>query len=194
MSGGDGVFFYSIPPADFPEDETMSQKILVGYKRFLDLLEKGLMLVCTLILAFVMIIYSIEIFTRYCLNYSSTVTGELGLILMTWLYFLGFVIMFKRGEDVVMEYFFDRFPPRVRSLIAWLTSWAILVFIVVLVWKSYQFYTVASMMEHPFLPIRYSHTVQPVFAGSILAFFISVYQVLEKTDAFLKGKTEVVIR
>ena len=62
-------------PADFPEDETMSRKILTRYKNVLDLLEKGLMLVCTLIFAFVMIIYTIEIFTRYCLNYSSTVTG-----------------------------------------------------------------------------------------------------------------------
>jgi TRAP-type C4-dicarboxylate transport system permease small subunit len=172
----------------------MSQKILTKYKRALDLLDKGLMLICALILAFVMIIYSIEIFTRYCLQYSSTVTGELGLILMTWLYFLGFVILFKRGEDVIMEYFFDRMPLRIRSLIAWLTSWAILVFLLVLVWKSYQFYSVARMMEHPFLPIRYSYTVQPIFVGSILASFVSGYQVLEKTGAFLKGESERVIR
>ena len=168
----------------------MSQKMLAGYKRVLDLLDQALMFVCVLILAFVMIIYTIEIFTRYCLNYSSTVTGELGLILMTWLYFLGFVILFKRGEDVIMEYFFDRFPLRIRGLIAWMTSWAVLAFIFVLVWKSYQFYTVARMMDHPFLPIRYSYTVHPIFAGSVLSLFVSVYQVCEKTHAFLKGKPE----
>lgn len=172
----------------------MSQKMLARYKRFLDLLEKGLMFICAVILAFVMIIYTIEIFTRYCLNYSSTVTGELGLILMTWLYFLGFVILFKRGEDVIMEYFFDRFPLRIRNLIAWMTSWAILMFILVLVWKSYQFYALTRMMEHPFLPIRYSYTVQPIFAGSILALFVSVYQAWEKTDSFLKRKAEAAIR
>ncbi len=169
----------------------MSQKILARYKRVLDLLEKVLMFACSLILAFVMVIYTIEIFTRYCLRYSSTVTGELGLILMTWLYFLGFVILFKRGEDVVMEYFFDRFHPRARNLIAWLTSWAILAFVVVLTWKSYQFYTVARMMDHPFLPIRYSYTVHPIFAGSILSLLVSVYQVWEKTDTFLKGKSKI---
>jgi TRAP-type C4-dicarboxylate transport system permease small subunit len=172
----------------------MSQKILARYRTVLDLLDKTLMFVCALTLAFVMIIYTIEIFTRYCLNYSSTVTGELGLILMTWLYFLGFVILFKRGEDVIMEYFFDRFPLRIRDLIAWLTSWAILAFILVLVWKSYQFYTVARMMDHPFLPIRYSYNVHPILAGSILSLFVSVYQVWEKTDAFLKGKTEAAAR
>src|SRR4030042_1267128 len=104
----------------------MYQKVLGGYRYLLDLLEKALMFICTLLLAFVIVIYSIEIFTRYFLNYSSTVTGELGLILMTWLYFLGFVILFKRGEDVIMEYFFDRFPLRIKALIAWFTSWAIL--------------------------------------------------------------------
>jgi len=172
----------------------MYRKIFNGYKGFLDILDKGLMVICCLILSFVMIIYTIEIFTRYCLNYSSTVTGELGLILITWLNFLGFVILFKRGEDVIMEYFFDRFPLRVRTLIAWLTSWAILVFILVLVWKSYQFYTVARMMEHPFLPIRYSYTVHPIFVGSILSLFVSVYQVWDKTDTFLKGKAEAAVR
>lgn len=172
----------------------MTQKILAGYKRALDLLEKALMFVCSLVLAFVMVIYTIEIFTRYCLRYSSTVTGELGLILMTWLYFLGFVILFKRGEDVIMEYFFDRCPLRIRSLIAWLTSWAVLAFVLVLVWKSYQFYNVARMMDHPFLPIRYSYTVHPILAGSVLSLFVSVYQVWQKTDAFLKGKSEAALR
>jgi len=171
----------------------MYQKAMTGYKYFLNLLEKVLMLTCALILSFVMIIYTIEIFTRYCLRYSSTVTGELGLILMTWLYFLGFVILFKRGEDVIMEYFFDRFPLRIRNLIAWLTSWAILIFLLVLVWKSYQFYSVARMMEHPFLPIRYSYTVQPILTGSILSLIVSVYSVWEKTDAFLKGRAEAVV-
>ena len=168
----------------------MYQKILNGYKWFLDLLDKGLMFVCALILSFVMIIYTIEIFTRYCLNYSSTVTGELGLILMTWLYFLGFVIIFKRSEDVIMEYFFQRFPLRIRNLIEWLTCWAIFLFLFVLVWKSFHFYTVARMMEHPFLPIKYSYTVHPILVGSVLALIVSIYFVWEKTDEFLKGKTE----
>jgi TRAP-type transport system small permease protein len=167
----------------------MYQKVLGGYRYLLDLLEKALMFICTLLLAFVIVIYSIEIFTRYFLNYSSTVTGELGLILMTWLYFLGFVILFKRGEDVIMEYFFKRFPQRIRNLIEWLTCWAILIFLVVLVWKSLHFYTVTRMMSHPFLPIKYSFTVQPILAGSILALIVSVYFVWEKTDEFLRGKT-----
>ena len=168
----------------------MYRKIFNGYKGFLDILEKGLMVICAFILSFVMIIYTIEIFTRYCLNYSSTVTGELGLILMTWLYFLGFVIIFKRGEDVIMEYFFQRFPARIRNLIAWLTCWAIVVFLLVLVWKSFHFYSVARMMEHPFLPIKYSYTVQPILVGSVLALLVSIFLLWEKTDAFLKGQAD----
>ena len=168
----------------------MYQKILNGYKWFLDLLDKGLMFVCALILSFVIIIYTIEIFTRYCLNYSSTVTGELGLILMTWMYFLGFVILFRRGEDVIMEYFFQRFSTRIRNVIEWVTCWAIFTFLLVLVWKSFHFYTVTRMMEHPFLPIKYSYTVQPILVGSVLALIVSVYLVWEKTDEFLRGKAE----
>jgi hypothetical protein len=49
---------------------------------------------------------------------------------------------------------------------------------------------VARMMEHPFLPIKYSYTVHPILVGSVLALIVSIYFVWEKTDEFLKGKME----
>jgi len=165
--------------------------LLKGYKHILDIMEKVLMFLCTLLFAVVVSLSAIEIFTRYFLNYSSTVSGELGLILMTWIYFLGFIILFKRGEDVVMEYFFRRLPGRIRSLIEWLTHLAILIFLTILVWKSIKFYKMTSMMEHPSLPIKYSYTVQPVLVGSILALVVAIYFLWEKTDTFIRRWLEM---
>jgi TRAP-type C4-dicarboxylate transport system permease small subunit len=114
----------------------------------------------------------------------------LGLILMTWIYFLGFTILFKRGEDVVMEYFFRRLPMGIRNFIEWLTHLGILVFLSTLVWNSIKFYRMTSTMEHPFLPIKYSYTVQPILVGSILTLVVAVYFLWEKTDAFVRQRME----
>lgn len=169
----------------------MHHSYLGIYKRFLDLMEKVLMALCSLLFAVVVTLSAIEIFTRYFLNYSSTISGELGLILMTWIYFLGFTILFKRGEDVVMEYFFRRLPIHIRNIVDWLTHVGILVFLSVLVWKSIRFYGMTSTMEHPFLPIKYSYTVQPILVGSILSLVVAIYFLWEKTDAFVMRRLKI---
>jgi TRAP-type C4-dicarboxylate transport system permease small subunit len=160
----------------------MFQRWLSGYRRALDLLEKVLMALSSLLFVTVVLLYAGEIFTRFFLSYSSTVSGELGLILMTWVYFLGFVVLFKRGEDVAMEYFLRFFSPRFRAGLDWAVHLAIFVFLAVLVWKSAQFHAMTAQMSHPFLPVKYSYTVQPVLAGSVLAAAVSVYFLLEKTQ------------
>jgi len=165
----------------------MHHSYLKGYKHILDLMEKVLMVLCALLFAGVVTLSAIEIFTRYFLNYSSTISGELGLILMTWIYFLGFIILFKRGEDVVMEYFFRRLPNGIKSLMEWLTHLAIFIFLSTLVWNSIKFYRMTSTMEHPFLPIKYSYTVQPILVGSFLALVVAVYFLWEKTDTLIRG-------
>ncbi len=168
----------------------MACSYLKIYKRLLDFMEKVLMVLCSLLFAVVVTLSAIEIFTRYFLNYSSTISGELGLILMTWIYFLGFTILFKRGEDVVMEYFFRRLPIQIRNTIDWLTHVGILVFLSTLVWKAIKFYGMTSTMEHPFLPIKYSYTVQPILVGSMLTLVVAIYFLWEKTAAFVKRDLE----
>jgi TRAP-type C4-dicarboxylate transport system permease small subunit len=169
----------------------MHHSYLKGYKHILDIMEKVLMVICALLFAGVVTLSAIEIFTRYFLNYSSTISGELGLILMTWIYFLGFTILFKRGEDVVMEYFFRRLPNGIRRFVEWLTHLAILIFLSTLVWNSIKFYRMTSTMEHPFLPIKYSYTVQPILVGSFLALVVAVYFLWEKTDAVIRERLSI---
>ena len=164
----------------------MYKRVLAGFKIALDVLERVLMILCVILLALVVTIHAIEIFTRYFMNYSSTVSGELGLILASWMYFLGFIILFKRGEDVVMEYFFRFLPDRIGEIVDWLSHVAIFIFLAVLVWKSIKFYIMTRMMEHPFLPIKYSYTVQPILVGSILALVVAIYFVWEKADLLVK--------
>jgi len=160
----------------------MFRRLLLGYRRALDFFERILMVICRLLFASVVLLYGIEIFTRYFLNYSSTLSGELGIILMTWMYFLGFVIIFKRGDDVVMEYFFHLFTPQIQNKLEWFIHVALLFFLTILLWKSIQFYSMTSVMEHPVLPIKYSYTVQPILVGTILAVAVSVYFLLEKIE------------
>ncbi len=168
----------------------MDRSWLKTYRSLLDLMEKVLIVLCSFLFALVVTLSAIEIFTRYFLNYSSIISGELGLILMTWIYFLGFIVLFIRREDIVMEYFFRKLPIRIRNVVDWLTHAIIVVFLGTVVWKSVRFYGMTSKMEHPFLPIKYSYTVQPILVGSVLALVVAIYFLLEKTDAFVRGRYE----
>lgn len=162
-----------------------NSSVLISQK-ILDSIEKILVIICSILFSGVVLLSALEIFTRYFLNYSSTISGELGLILMTWVYFLGFIVLFKRKEDIVMEYFYKKFPLPIQNIIEWLTQFAILIFFIFLVWNSIKFYIMTSKMEHPFLPIKYSYTVQPILLSSFLGFGMALYFFCINTVSFIK--------
>jgi TRAP-type transport system small permease protein len=160
---------------------TMMVRSLASFKSVLDFLEKIEMVLCTILFAVVLCMYSIEVFTRYFFNFSSVLTGEVGLYLMTWVYFIGFAVIFKRGENIVLEYFFKRFPGRMKEIVTWTTHLLILLFASVVFVGSLRLFAVTTMMDHPVLPLRQCYSTLPIVTGSFLVLIISIYFALEGT-------------
>jgi TRAP-type C4-dicarboxylate transport system permease small subunit len=167
---------------------TMMVRSLDSFKSVLDFLEKIEMVLCTIFFAVVLCIYSIEVFTRYFFNFSSVLTGEVGLYLMTWVYFIGFAVIFKRGENIVLEYFFKRFPERMKEIVTWVTHLLILLFASVVFVGSLRLFAVTTMMDHPVLPLRQCYSTLPIVTGSFLVLIISIYFALEGTVHLFKER------
>ena len=168
----------------------MNRKGLFLFKSVLDLMERGETVLCTILFGAVLCMYTLEVFTRYVLNYSSVFTGEIGLYFMTWTYFIGFAILFKHGENIILEYFFDRFPPALKKWLSWITHWLILLFTTVVFVGSLKLFSVTSRMDHPILPIRQCYATLPIVVGSFLTMMVALYFAWEGTVRMF-GKNEI---
>jgi len=167
----------------------MYRRFLKGYKYLLDKLEWAEMGLSMILLAAVVALYAVEIFTRYFFKYSSPTTAEVGLFLIHWAYFLGFAVLFYRGEDVVMEYFFKFFPKRVRQLIDWLTQIAILFFLTVLFKACVGLRALTNLMDHQVLHVKQSFVNLPLLVGTFLTLLVAIYFVWIKTEGLIRWWT-----
>jgi TRAP-type C4-dicarboxylate transport system permease small subunit len=167
-------------------EAAMYRRFLEGYKFLLDKLEWAEMGLCMILLAVVVAMYAIEIFTRYFLKYSSPINAEIGLLLINWMYFLGFAVLFHRGEDVVMEYFFKLLPKGMRQLLDWLTHLAILLFLVILFKECIGLRALTNLMDHQVLPVKQSFVNLPLLVGTLLTLLISTYFILIKTEQLIR--------
>ena len=170
------------------DEEAMYRRFLEGYKFLLDKLEWVETGLCMVLLAVVVAMYAVEIFTRYFLKYSSPVSAEVGLLLINWMYFLGFAVLFYRGEDVVMEYFFKLLPKWLRQWIDWLTQLAILLFLAILLKECIGLRALTNLMNHQVLPVKQSFANLPLLAGTFLTLLVSIYFTLIKTAQLIRWK------
>jgi TRAP-type C4-dicarboxylate transport system permease small subunit len=169
---------------------TMKARTLASFKSVLDFLEKWEMVLCIILFALVLCMYTLEVFTRYLFNYSSVIMGEVALYMMTWVYFIGFAIIFKRGENIVLEYFFKRFRKSLQNFLAWMTHLLILLFSTVVFIGSLRLFSVTSKMFHPVLPVKQCYSTLPIVVGSFFVLMISLYFALDGTLQFLKRNAE----
>jgi TRAP-type C4-dicarboxylate transport system permease small subunit len=153
------------------------------YERGLDLIERGEIYFCVGLLALTALIGVGEVFSRYALNRSVPQTYEVMLLLATWVYFIGFAVVFKRNEDVVMEYFFLLFPRRARAYIDWAGHVAILVFLVYLFREGLTIYRLGSLTYNWILPVRQSFLYVPVLVSTASLILIVIHLVWTKTEA-----------
>ena len=65
-------------------------------------------------LAVVLAINGAELVARNLANHSFVWAHEIDLLLANWMYFLGIVLVYRRGGDVVVGFVFDWLNPRAR--------------------------------------------------------------------------------
>lgn len=154
------------------------RRLLDIYGASVAILDRVVMAACALMLVIVVALNGSEIITRYFFGYSSLYSAEASLVISSLMYFVGYVVLLKRNEDVTLDYFYMKFGLRTRRVIDLMLALGTLTFFAVLFEASLRYVRLTSMMEHPVLPIPQSYTTAPTLIAAIGCLWVAVYKVL----------------
>jgi TRAP-type C4-dicarboxylate transport system permease small subunit len=164
----------------------MYDRIQHIYKKILDTMELVEIVLSVVLLVLIVGIGAIEIYRRFILNSPMAWALELNIFFATWLYFLGFAITVKRGEDIVIDYFSKFFSSRLHIILNIIIPICTLLFCVIVLAKSFELQFIQSKMIPSSLPIRsnwYTLSVSICMASIIL---VTIYNLWITIDNLIK--------
>jgi len=145
-----------------------------------NVIDKVVLVFVVIALAVIVIINSMEIFSRFVLNKSFFWVYEISLLLGNWMYFIGISLVYKRKQDIQMSYFFDFFSPKVKKIWTFMIDGAIFYFFIILLPQSFRLLLIQSRYSTPGLSIPNHYFSLPLFIGTISVILIIIQQFLGK--------------
>jgi TRAP-type C4-dicarboxylate transport system permease small subunit len=115
---------------------------------------------------------------RYVFQASSIYLVETSLVLGTAVYFIGYVALLQKDEDIRMGYFVERMPRRLAWGVDVCTELGVVIFFLVLVRASWGYYQLTSMMPHALFPFSQGYVVLPLMAGATAGLWVGVHRLV----------------
>lgn len=135
--------------------------------------------VIIILMSALVITTTIQVFYRYILNNPLTWTSELSRFLFIWITFLGAWYVFKKGGHLGLDIIVINLPRSIKSWTAKLVELIIVIFLLVVLWKSPEFLMMTKNQTSPALGLSmfYIYLSFPLSAflmlGEILLGWIS---------------------
>jgi TRAP-type C4-dicarboxylate transport system permease small subunit len=156
----------------------MVKRFLHAYGQSVAVLDRVVMTACALMLVTVVVLTGTEIITRYFFRYTTLYSAEASLVVSALMYFVGYAVLLRRGQDVTLDYLYMKMPLRVQRVLDVLLAIGTLIFFAVLLEASLRYVRLTNMMEHPVLPIPQSYTTAPILIAAICCLWVALYKVL----------------
>jgi TRAP-type C4-dicarboxylate transport system permease small subunit len=115
---------------------------------------------------------------RYVFQASSIYLVETSLVLGTAVYFVGYVVLLQKDEDIRMGYFVERLPRRVGQAIDVFTELGVVVFFLVLVKATWSYFQLTSLMPHSLFPFSQGWVVLPLLTGAVAGLWVAVHRLV----------------
>ena len=164
---------------------------LVTYKKWMDRLARLEAFASMLMMASLILMNGVGIFTRYFLNRPILWVHELTILIGTWLFYVGMGLLYARREDISLDLIVTKMPEQMRWVTEQVIHWMILVFLVILTLASYQlipFVSMSGSMLSFSLGIKDVYYYIPVGVGSILMFIPVLYKTLRELEGRKTGE------
>lgn len=142
-------------------------------ERIIKLLNRVLETVCIFIFAFIVIVGTYQIVTRYVFNSPSTTSEELLTYSFTWLALLSAALVFGKREHMAMSFLYDKFSDNSRKVISIVNELFVLIFAaIVLIYGGISItrLTATQVTASLGIPMSYVYVVVPL-SGFITAFY-----------------------
>jgi TRAP-type C4-dicarboxylate transport system permease small subunit len=131
-------------------------------------------------LLFIVGINSMEIFRRFVLNKSFFWVYELTILAANVMYFLGASLVYKRKQDVQMEYFLKFFSPKAQKKWDLVIDAACFYFFMVILYHGIRLLGIQARHSSQGLGIPNHYFSLPLVIGTISMILIMAQQLLEK--------------
>ncbi len=113
--------------------------------------------VCYGLLAVLVVVTSLQVFTRYVLNAPFSWTEEAARMLFTWIIFVGAALITKRGSHISIDILVKVLPPGPRRWLLVVSQLVTLAVVTILAVKGFQLLQITGTSESPALGIRWAY-------------------------------------
>jgi TRAP-type C4-dicarboxylate transport system permease small subunit len=161
----------------------MYRRLLRLYGRGVDTLDRWTSAFCALLLAAAVFLTGSEIVGRSMFAQSSVEVVDVALQLAIVMYFIGYLSLLNRDQDIMVDYFYVRFPLRVRRAIDLITAIAIAGFFLMLLAKSIALFRLGLRFPHPVFPVPNALIVSPAVLGAAGGLLVALRKLLDTLDA-----------
>ena len=137
-------------------------------------------------MAFLILINGVGIFTRYFLNRPLLWVHELTILVGTWLFYIGTGLLYARKEDISLDLIVNKMPEKMRWVTELVIDGIVLIFLIVLTIYSYKlipFVSMSGSMLSFSLGVSDVYYYIPVGVGSILIFIPVLYKALNELES-----------
>ena len=156
------------------------------YKKWMDRLARVEAVASMAMMASLILMNGVGIFTRYFLNRPILWVHELTILIGTWLFYVGMGLLYTRREDISLDLIVNKMPERMRWMTEQVIHWMILIFLIILTIATYNlipFVSMSGSMLSFSLGIKDVYYYIPVGVGSILMFIPVFYKTLKELEA-----------
>jgi TRAP-type C4-dicarboxylate transport system permease small subunit len=143
------------------------------FGRAVDGFDRATLHFCTLLMALVVGLSAFEIVARSLFAASSVVTVDLASQLAVLMYFVGYLVLLNRDQDIVVDYFYLRLPRTVQRAIA------VAAFFGLLLYKSISLFRLGLSYNHPVFPIKQAVTSLPAVLGAAGGLVVALRKAIE---------------
>ena len=112
--------------------------------------------VCYGLLVVLVVVTSLQVFTRYVLNAPLGWTEEAARMLFTWIIFIGAALIVKRGSHISIDILVKVLPPGPRRWLLVVSQLVTLAVVTILAVKGFQFLQITGISASPALGIRWA--------------------------------------
>lgn len=155
-------------------------------KSVIKVFNKCLEAVCIFIFAFIVVVGSYQIITRYVFNSPSTKSEELLTYSFTWLAMLSAALVFGKRDHMAMTFIYDKMSQSRKKILSIINEVLVLVFaVIVLIYGGIYItrLTATQLTASLGVPMSYIYVVVP-----LSGFITSLYAVLNIVQILKEGE------
>jgi TRAP-type C4-dicarboxylate transport system permease small subunit len=115
------------------------EKTLISLQKVDKSLTSSVQVICVAIMAFIVILITASIFTRFVFFYPLNFPSPLAKYLMMWMIFLGSGLAARTGEHIAIDMFSNKFKGRAQKRLLIVVNIFVSVFLLIVVFNGFSF-------------------------------------------------------